>query len=245
MAKLPPRWPPSGHLGPTTLIRSEKGLRSRLPCLFAQDGQDGHPFPPRPWVIPAASAGRKCELSSRIWTTDYWLLTIGCGLYMPAKNSFEPVGGDLASGTEARIQSAVGVVARESQLNLPSSCSQRGWDSRLKNQAVSDVLVPHGSRRLLQTIRPLAIPFFDPFDLLTLNPGTEPMGLAGRRITNNSSSPKILGSPSRRSPRNVTRQATACPSALQQINEATWLYSRLSISGKQEARCQRITDCSG
>ena len=80
MAKLPPRWPPSGHLGPTTLIRSEKGLRSPLPCLFAQDGQDGHPFPPTRGVTPAASAGRKCELSSRIWTTDYWLLTIGCGV---------------------------------------------------------------------------------------------------------------------------------------------------------------------
>src|SRR5438105_15964891 len=78
MAKLPPRWPPSGHLGPTTFIRSEKALRSPLPCLFTQDGQDGHPFPPTRGVTPAASAGRKCELSSRIWTTDYWLLAAGC-----------------------------------------------------------------------------------------------------------------------------------------------------------------------
>ena len=69
---LPPRWPPSGHLGPTTLIRSEKALRSPLPCLFAQDGQDGHPFPPPLGAIPAGGCRTevrtvKANLEPRLW----------------------------------------------------------------------------------------------------------------------------------------------------------------------------------
>ena len=87
MAKLPPRWPSCPQDGHPLAILGRRPLSARRkhlgrPCrvFLPKMAKTATPSPPTRGVTPAASAGRKCELSSRIWTTDYWLLTIGCGV---------------------------------------------------------------------------------------------------------------------------------------------------------------------
>src|SRR5438445_2890579 len=82
-----PRWPScpqDGHplaiLGRRPLSARRKDLGRACRAFLPKTAKTATPSVPRPWVIAAASARQKHELSSRIWTTDYWLLTIGCGV---------------------------------------------------------------------------------------------------------------------------------------------------------------------